>query len=64
MVEDIAGVQHEIDVAREDVGDSGREAVFDVDRALIPARFRIGFAVGGVAKMRIRQVGNSNLTSR
>ena len=58
MVEDVAGVQHEIDVSGEDVGDRGREAVFDVDRALVPPRFRIGFSVGGVAKMRIRQVRN------
>jgi hypothetical protein len=64
VVEDIAGVQHEIDVAGEDVGDGGLEAVFDVDRALIPARFRISFAVGGVAEMRIRQVGNPYMTSR
>ena len=64
MVEDVAGVQHQIDVAREDVGDRGLEAVFDIDRALVPTRFRIGFAVGGVAKMRIREVGNPKMTSR
>jgi hypothetical protein len=64
VVEDIAGVEHEIDVAGEDVGDGGLEVVFDIDRTLIPARFRVGFAIGGVAKMRIRQVRNSQLTSR
>jgi hypothetical protein len=63
-MEDVAGVQHKIDVAGQDIGDGRLEAVFDVDRALIPARFRIGFAVGGVAKMRIRQVGNPDLPSR
>jgi len=63
-MEDIARVQHEIDVAGEDVGDGGFEAAFDVDRALISTRFGVGFAVGGVAKMRIRQVGNSEATSR
>jgi hypothetical protein len=63
-MEDVAGVQHQIDVPDEDVRDRGREAVFDVDRALVPPRFRIGFAVGGVAKMRIRQVGNPETRSR
>jgi hypothetical protein len=64
VVEDVAGMHDQIDVAVEDVGDSGLEAVFDVDRALVPARFRIGFAVSGVAKMRIRQVGNPDFPSR
>ena len=59
VVEDVAGVQHEIDVSGEDVGDRGREAVLDVDRALVAPRFRIGFAVGGVAKVRIREVSEA-----
>jgi hypothetical protein len=58
MMKNVARVQHQIDVSREDVGDRGREAIFDVDRALVPPRFGIGFSVGGVAKMRIRQVRN------
>ena len=58
MVENIARVHHEIDASGEDVRDRSREALFDVDRPLIPARFRIGLSVGGVAKMRIREVGN------
>jgi hypothetical protein len=64
VVEDVTRVQHEIDVASENVGNGGLEAVFDVDRALISACFRVGPAVGRVAKMRIREVGDANLTSR
>jgi hypothetical protein len=64
MVKHVAGMQHEIDVSGEDVGDCGREAVFDVDRTLVPPRYRVGFSIGRVAKMRIRQVGNSQATSR
>jgi hypothetical protein len=63
MVKRIAGVQHKIDIAGEDIGNRRREAVLDVDRALIPPRFWIGFAVGGVAKVRVREVSNSNGTS-
>ncbi len=64
MVEHVPRMQHEIDVAGEDVGDGGFEAAFDVDRALISTRLRVGFAVGGVTEMCIRQVGNSEFTSR
>ena len=64
VMENVAGVQHQIDVSGEDVGNRGREAVLDVDGALVPPRFRIGFSVGGVAEMRIRQVRNAKATSR
>ena len=48
----------------EDVRDRGLEAVFDVDRALVPPRFRIGLSVSGVAKVRICEVGNAERESR
>ena len=63
-MENVAGVHDEIDVLGEDVGDRGLEAVFDVDRALVPPRFRIGLPMGGVAKVRIRQMRNSESWSR
>ena len=63
-MKDVAGVQDEIDVSGEDVGDGGLEAVFDIDCTLVPPRFGIGLPIGGVPKVRIRQVRNAKRTSR
>jgi hypothetical protein len=63
-MEDVAGMQYEVDVPGEDVGDRGFEAVFDVDRALVPPRLRVDFSIGGAPKMGIRQVGNAKRASR
>jgi hypothetical protein len=63
-MKDVAGVQDEIDISGEDVGDGGLEAVFNVDGALVPPRFRIGLPIGGVPEVRIRKVRNAKRMSR
>jgi hypothetical protein len=64
MVEHVSRMQYKIDVAGEDVGHRSREAVLGVDRTLIPSRFGIGLAVGGVTQVRVREVRNANGASR
>jgi hypothetical protein len=52
-------VNDEIDVASQDVGDSGFEGVLDVERALISAGHGICFEERPVSEVRIGDVGDA-----
>jgi hypothetical protein len=55
-MEDVAGMEQEIDLAREDVRDRRFERALDVDRALIASGFGIGLAVGVIPEMGVGQM--------
>ena len=59
VVEDVAGVQDEVDVPAEDVGDRRLEAALEVDRPLIAAGVGIDLAVGRVAEVGVGDMGDA-----
>ena len=52
-MKDVAGMEDEVDVTREDVGNGRLEAALQVYGPLIAAALRIDLAVGGVAEVSI-----------